>query len=371
MPKGKNDKAAWIGNEVLSKINLYVCPKHFLVDWLNDYNSPLSFIKIRIAKILLRMFFNGTIYDKAIGVKEKYLDLARDVIKKNAIDTIFATGAPFNLLYYTALLKHEFNDVKFIADYRDPWIKAHNLGMSNLSPKKESDELHKQNFVFEHVDYVTAPNVILLQEIMDSYTGHIEKIAEFVELQHAFDPEDVLKGNEYEQRTNKIKIVYAGTLYFSIEKYLKFLNDSFTYALEKMGESPAEITFYTKQKEQATAFENNKDSIKFLDAIGDDIFEVVKSADFILIILTEYNKNYVTSKFFEFLPYQKPYLYVGPEGFVSEKIVNEGFGYYLKNIEDLYNVLIKETLICPSLDIVEENNFDNVIKKFLRTTKLE
>lgn len=364
-PKGAASKVAWIGNEHLSKIKRYSCSKHFLVDWLNDYDSTLSFLKIRISNFFLNLFFKGTIYDKAIGIKHKYLELAREVIKKDNIDTVFVTGAPFNLLYYTAALKTEFSHVKIVADYRDPWIKAHNLGMLNLSRKKENDELNKQNYVFEHVDYVTAPNSILLKEIKNTYTGASPNLAKFIELPHAFDPDDVLKGKSELYKNGKILIVYAGTLYFGIEKYLYFLNESFNYARARGAPSLVDIGFYTKQREHEAIFKENIDSIKFFDAIGDDIFEIIKSSDFILILLTEYNKNYLTSKFFEFLPYKKPYLYLGPQGVVSDKIKAEGLGYCLTDPTDLYKVISATSRLTPSGEAIERYSFDRVTENFL------
>ncbi|HOZ87745.1 MAG TPA: hypothetical protein PL029_08305 [Bacteroidia bacterium] len=361
-----SQKSAWISPEDLSKIKLYYCPGNLLERWLNDYNSPLRFFRIRFAKLLLKLLYGGTIFDKAIGVQDKFIAIAREVIKNDKIHTLFVTGTPFNLLYYSALLKKEFQDLRIVADYRDPWLGAQNYGMQTLSPARKNFEIKKQNYVFEHVDYVCAPNPVLLQEIKNTYTGSENRLAEFIELPHAFDPDDVVPARSGEGSSGKIKIIYAGTVYLGIEKYLRFLNEAIAYVKQKGPGLAIELSFYTYQKEQESIFSDNRDLVKFSDSIGDGVFKIARSSDFILILLSEHNKNYVTSKFFEFLPYQKPYLYVGPPGLVSDKIVNEGLGYYLKQKEDLYHVLTSADRLQPSGASIEKYSFDAVTKNLLK-----
>ncbi|MES2680997.1 MAG: hypothetical protein V4635_13980 [Bacteroidota bacterium] len=365
-PDEYSQKSAWLNQEELSRIKIYYCPGNFLERWLNDYNSPLRFIRIRVAKLLLKFLFGGTIFDKAIGVQEKFISIAKEVIKKDKINTVFVTGTPFNLLYYTALLKKDFPNLKIVADYRDPWIGAQNYGMQTLSPARKNFELKKQNYVFENVDYVCAPNPVLLEEIKNTYAGGKKELAKFIELPHAFDPDDVVPATAAEAGGKKVKIIYAGTVYLGIEKYLRFLNDAISYLKQKDPGLAVDVSFYTYQKEQESIFNGNKDVVKFSDSIGDGVFKIARSSDFILILLSEHNKNYVTSKFFEFLPYQKPYLYVGPPGVVSDKIVNEGLGYYLKQEEDLYNVLSSADRLQPSGASIEKYSFDAVTKNLLK-----
>jgi hypothetical protein len=365
-PVEYSQKIAWISPEELSKIKLYYCAGNLLERWLNDYNSPLRFFRIRIAKLLLKALYRGTIFDKAIGVQEKFISIAKDVIKKDKINTVFVTGTPFNLLYYTAMLKKDFKNLRIVADYRDPWLEAQNYGMQTLSPARKNFEIKKQNYVFEHVDYVCAPNPVLLQEIKNTYTGSEKRLAEFIELPHAFDPDDVIPETSGDGSRGRIKIIYAGTVYLGIEYYLRFLNEAIAYVKLKDPGLAMELSFYTYQKEQETIFSDNLDVVKFSDSIGDGVFKIARSSDFILILLSEHNKNYVTSKFFEFLPYQKPYLYVGPPGVVSDKIVNEGLGYHLNQKEDLYNVLSLADRLKPSGASIEKYSFDAVTKNLLK-----
>lgn len=364
-PKSLKGSAPWISNEILSKIAFFYIDPDFLVKWLNDYQSRLKFLKLRIASFLLPRLYKGTIYDKAIGIEEKFLELCSTAIRERRVDTVFVTGAPFNLMYYTAKLKSKFPHVIIVADYRDPWIHAQNYGMQNLSLSKKQQELEKQNFVFEQVDVVTAPNAFLLKEIRTAYTGTKSDIAVFKELPHAFDPDDVVAVKKTANTRFKIRILYAGTLYLGIESYLKFLNESLNYIKDHSKTLLPEIVFYTNEKNGATCFEDNQDCVTFKDQIGDGIFAEIQNSDFVIILLSEHNKNYVTSKYYEYLPYGKKYIYIGPEGYVASKTEKEGFGYSLRKQSDLYNVLTNRDPGTSSMPDISKHTFDQTVKEFL------
>ena len=362
-PRTEKKETFWINKETLNRISLFYCKEHSLVSWLNDYSSTFSFFKIRLAKWLLSTFYKGTIFDKAIGVEKDFINLAIKVIKEKKTDAIFVSGAPFNLVYYTAQLKHLYPDIKIICDYRDPWLDAQNYGMKNLTAAKRKEEEAKQNLVFETVDYISAPNKFLLQEIKDGYSGIKLVNAQFIELPHAFDPDDVLQTKATSKNKN-LKIIYAGTLYLGVDEYFKLLIESLDYHKKMNGLAP-EISIYTDEWNKRQLSDSNQE-IKFYKPVGDLIFEQIASADFVLIFLAHHNRNYLTSKFFEFMPYKKPYIYLGPTGFVSETIENEKLGFCLKDSTDLHKLLTGElTSYTCNFENTSNYTFDSVVKKFL------
>lgn len=366
-PKRSEGKLAWIENSYFQQLGKHHCNTNVFVEWLNDYKTPLSFIKIRIAKFILSNFYKGTIYDKAIGIEKAFISQISNIVLVKNIDTVFVTGAPFNLIYYAAIFKSKFPHIKIVADYRDPWLGAKNYGMQQLKPFKKQQEIDKQNFVMEHVDVITAPNAFLLDEIKLSYSGSKKQIAKFIELPHAFDPDDIKKTNNAVEQENKvIKILYAGTLYLDIDSHLVLLNDAISEL--KKHNINVEVDFYCSETNKAKIFENNASKVKFKQPIGDDIFNEIAKSDLLLILLSEHNKNYLTSKFFEYLPYGKPYLYVGPDGFVAKKIQDDDLGYILKsplNIIEIISQSRTKGQIAHTSQI-EQYSFDHVLKQFLQ-----
>ncbi len=360
-----NEDPAWIGKDIYSKLEVHSLEENTFVKWLNDYSSSLRSVKIRIAKGMLSIISKGTIFDKSIGIEKQFLQKASDIIKKNKIDLVCVTGAPFNLLYYASKLKMQFPHVKIVADYRDPWINAQNYGMRSLSYNRKSYELKKQDNVFDKVDHVTAPNAFLLNEIKTTHTGKGNIKALFTELPHAFDPDDVVK--PFEQKTkSRIEIIYAGALYIGCEPYLELLNDSVRYA--KNNTHPKfSIRIYTDDVIKGKVFEQNSDTVQVLPSIHSKVFDKVNESDFIIILLSEHNKNYVTSKFYEFLPYRKPFLYLGPKGHVHDKILNEKLGYCLSKKEDLASILKVNSQKEITQSDLSFYTFDQTAERFLMT----
>lgn len=343
-PTPFNKISSWFKDVNKSNIHLHEINMFWVCKWLNDYNSKFSFIKTRLAKIAIKTFFKGTIYDKAIGVEKQFLKLAQDIILKHKIKNVIVTGAPFNLIYYTALLKQKHPNVNIIADYRDPWLTAMNYGMQNLTPQQKSEEQRKQNYVFETVNFITTPNQFLVEEVKQSYTGNNKIVAEFNVLQHAFDQDDIYVSFEkQENKSDTIKLVYGGSLYIGTEPYLDLLSNSISEFKIKFPNKKLEIIIYTEDLIQEKIFKMHSDVVSFFKPVGDEIFKKIEQCDFILIFLSEHNKDFKTTKFYEFLPYKKPYLYFGPAGYVSHCIVDDNIGFVVNASDDFNRILGDES----------------------------
>lgn len=371
---GKSTSASWIGQEYLDQMDIHLVRKPLLVRWLNNYHDPMHRIKIPVAAALMKLFCRGTIFDRATGLERRITSLAKEIIRSRSVSHVFVTGAPFNLLYYAAQLRDAFPGLVIVADYRDPWITAQNYGMRSLSDSRKRCELRKQNFVLNHVDLVTCPNEFLLREIRDSYTGDSPPSARFLELPHAFDPEDVLHTTRLTAHTEPtVRIIYGGTLYLGVEKYLQLLHAAVLYARERLLTVKLKIDVFANEMDEKEKFADDLRGIDFHHSVGEKIFEEAANSDYILILLAQHNKDFVTSKFFEFLPYGKPYLYLGPRGFVSEKIEREGLGYCIWSQEDLYTVLSQHNQLHKKQAPLQLSSytFDHVASKFLDSLNID
>ena len=219
-----------------------------------------------------------------------------------------------------------------MADYRDPWLNAVNYGMQNLTAKNKLAEQNKQNLVFETIDVITAPNSILLNEIKGTYTGRNLIKANFVELPHAYDEDDFLNYDILKNDTSHaLKIVYAGSVYLGAKSYLEeFINQINKYNCKN--EHVVELEIYMDDYKSLHQFQNATISIK--PSVGKDIFKIISEADYVLILLAEHNKDFKTTKFYEFLPFQKPYLYIGSLGEVSKIISEDKMGFVIKDVKN-------------------------------------
>lgn len=370
-PNG-NSTSPWLKDVDHNKVFINSIKPHWAVEWLHSYDSLISFAKIRFAKYFLKLKFKGTIFDKAVGIQNEFIAIATELITKNNIKNVIVTGAPFNLIYYTALLKKRNKDLHIIADYRDPWINSVNYGMLNLTEVQLKEELEKQTVVFENVDVVTAPNDFLIEEIKQTDPVKAGTTPLFVTLPHVFDRDDVsLERSVDKKEGTRLKLIYAGALYSDTERYLNVLSNSIMKFKNEFPNIKITLDLYTKHKSKALSILGLEDNINFHEPIGDTIFNIVRESDLFIILLSDHNKDFKTTKFYEFLPYKVPYLLVGPKGHVSESIEKEELGFLLTGEHDLgyiYKKLLtsKELNGFKNIDTYSLNNSIGLLNRILK-----
>jgi hypothetical protein len=348
-PKG-NITSPWLKDVTHKNLFTNSIKPHWAVEWLHSYDGLVSSAKIRFAQLYLKLLYKGTVFDKAIGIQDEFIALTTEQIKKFNITNVIVTGAPFNLLYYTSLLKEKFDDLNIIADYRDPWLNSVNYGIRELGIKQLKEEQAKQDFVLKHVDVVTSPNDFLMEQIKQTHKGDIGKNGRpsFVTLPHVFDADDV-EQIKVEKHSTVFKLIYAGALYSDTERYLKLLASSIMKFKSEFPGIKIKVDLYTKHRSRALAIPGLEDTISFHEPIGDNIFKIVNENDLFIILLSDHNKDFKTTKFYEFLPYKVPYLMVGPSGHVSESIEKEKLGFLLTD-ENHLGMIYKKLLLQQELE---------------------
>lgn len=362
-----SDISTWSLDVDQGRLKVYELKPQRYAQWLIGGTSVLQKIQHRIARFILYRTTKGTIYDAALGVENETVQLIDKVISEHSITKVIATGAPFNLLYYTAKAICKYKNIISIADYRDPWIDAENYGMKNLNPKRMKFEQEKQNKILETFSYITAPYSFLIQQIRNTYTANADHIAEFVELSHAYDSDsykDIIPGTT---ATNKFTIAYGGTMYIGIEKYLNILSEAASVFNEKNKTIKLEINFYT---ENHLDYLGKFQEINFYPRLKKDFFKMLNSADMLVILCAEHNKNYKTTKYFEYLPLEKPLLFIGPDGFVSQTIENEKTGIVLRTTEDLIQFVQTKQEFKPNKDF-KKHSFKERTQEVIRLLELE
>jgi hypothetical protein len=328
-------KSAWTKDVISSNIIQHVLP----------FNYPKEFIGIGIDSFMGRACYflkskyykkiqKKRIYDSTFLWEQQFTDKVRELIHNHGIVNMVVTGAPFYLTYYAAKLKKdEFPKLNLITDFRDPWIGAVNYGISNLSPEKKALEMSYRQTVYNYSNYVTAPSAIMLEPMKEEYTG-IDK-SKFLELPHAYDAEDIadfLKKKQI-QKIDRIKLIYGGALYMELEKVFS----DFSKALDGIKITNIDlykklnIEFYSSTDHSLSYFQNHREVVFFYEPIGKDIFHKINEADACLILLAPHNNDFRTTKFFENMPFQKPYIVLGEKGFVAEYVINHNLGVWVSN----------------------------------------
>jgi len=284
----------------------------------------------RIALAYLKITHKGTIYDQSIGWEKELLPQLKAIQKKQEINWIFATGAPFNMLYHIAKWKSNYSNIKLWVDFRDPWLNAQNYGMKSLSHARMQNERFKARVILQNAKIISTPAIQIFEEF-EEILKELKSPPQLYELKHYY----VGNTAPSSEKTNSdsIQITYGGEIYIGLESHLAKL-DADLLRLKK--NRPAwyeklKINFYVRDKSKLKELSKHENVI-IHDVIGNEIEQVIAASDWCLILLAFHNKDFFTTKYFEFQKLQTPFLYLGDNGLVSQRIQEEKRGMTWDNL---------------------------------------
>ncbi|THV61952.1 glycosyltransferase family 4 protein [Chryseobacterium candidae] len=251
----------------------------------------------------------------SIAFLEKYL-------KENNIDTIVTSGPPHSLHLIGLGLKNKIPNLKWIADFRDPWTEISYY--KHLKLTKSSDKKHRQleSAVFKNADITLAT----------SYTDaeNFRKAgANAVCITNGFDESDSDEKAKGQKGENKFTLSYIGVLeqlrnpenlWKALDELIKenadFADD---FTLKFVGRIDDKIL---------SAIENSnlKNHILNLGYLAHGkAVEEMQNSDMLLItnFPNESSKGIIPGKIFEYLASGKQILSFGPEKADVAKILEE------------------------------------------------
>lgn len=325
VPK-KGPSSTWSADVNSPLIESLSIPRRAELDRYHIGISIADKIFYRIALLMNTLRERGTPYDLAIGSRKDVFEALTKYISTFPIEWIFVTGAPFNFTFYAAEFVRDNPSLKLWVDFRDPWLNAKNYGMPGLNERRRAVEWNKAQLVLKTANFVSYPymdaakELAVLQESFDK-----QKLCE---LPHFYDPDDIVS-IAAERSDNRIRLVYGGDIYpgsdnFLIEfaSQLRGLKSENTQLFNQL-----DIRFYTAAYDKVNEIFNDlREVVSAQNSIGKAFFQEIASADWLIILLSDYNKDFFTTKYFEFIPFAKPILFIGPAGRVSKTIISEKLG---------------------------------------------
>ena len=234
---------------------------------------------------------------------------ALEIIQKHDISTIITTSPPHSTQLIGLRLQSKLN-VKWIADFRDPWTDIyyyHKFYPTGIA--KNIDRILERR-VLEHADKVITVSddlkSLLLRKSSKLDSGKFKVIP------NGFDPAD-FEGLTTSGTKGKYTMLYAGTLtdQYPVEAFLRSLQSSeFSRQLT--------LKFIGRQDEKSQNLLRRFSSV--LDILVTDYIpkselnsELI-NADILLLVIPdiENNKGILTGKLFDYLGAGKPILGIGP-----------------------------------------------------------
>ena len=290
----------------------------------------------------LLFFIRGNLFipDMKILWKNKSIDFIENYLSKTKIDVVITTGPPHSLHLIGYELKKRLN-IKWISDFRDPWVNLNYLNRFHLLPsvKRRHKKLRDKVLINSNSVIVTSEK---LKKLYKEIAPNIFKIT---------------NGYDYEYSTvnidSKFSISHIGSLYPERNpKYLWDIIDEICINNEEF-RSNLQINFIGNTSEKIIKYLSNKtfkSCVKFFDYVDyKRAIEFMCSSQILLMIeVNDNDSSYaIPGKLFDYLNSKRPIIAIGPDKSEVNQILydtnagkffnyNESINLKL-HIENLYN----------------------------------
>jgi hypothetical protein len=276
------------------------------------------------SKISIWIRGNFFIPDARIFWVKPSVKFLKKYLKENQFDTFITTGPPHSLHLIGLELKKEFPELKWIADFRDPWTEISYYKHLKLTKYSSKKHRYLEQTVFENADITLAT----------SYTDaeNFKKKGEnSICITNGFDMdlENLKIKKNKNQELKKFSLSYIGVLeqLRNPEILWEILNE--IIAENEDFRNDFELRFVGKiddkilEKIEALKLRNSIKNLGYLSH-SDANNEMLNSS---LLLITNFpdetSKGIIPGKLFEYLATENPILSFGPENSDVKKILDE------------------------------------------------
>jgi len=270
----------------------------------------------KISRFVRGNFF---IPDPRKGWNNYALKKASDIIQERNIKYVITSSPPHSTQLIGEELKQKF-DIKWIADFRDPWTDISYYNMFYPTTFARNLDKKLEQIVLQKADRIITVSPFLHQLFSEKIKGSPEKITT---IYNGFDEEDF---NSLPTKTSaEFTITYVGTLSeaYPVQTFAETLNalnsENVKINLLFVGKVAPEQMRLLKEHLPG-------ENIEFIDyLLHDEAVRYMTVSSALLLIIPEdpQNKGIITGKIFEYLAAKKPILLIGPEDGDAANIIRE------------------------------------------------
>jgi len=259
-------------------------------------------------------------------------------ISENKIDAIITTGPPHSMHLIGLKLKQQLN-VKWIADFRDPWTEIDYFHQLPLTKKA----IKKHHFLEQEV-LLNADKVLVVGNTMNkNYTKFSNNV---VTITNGFDGEILTSERQLD---SKFTITHIGLM--NADRNPKMLwevlaeivleNEAFKkdFILKLIGKVDASVVEAIADKK----LQNNVEIVSYVS--HNKVIEYQKKSQVLLLLLNNVPsaKGIITGKIFEYLMVNRPILAIAPKDGDLAEILNETAAGIVVDFED--KTKLKKTIL--------------------------
>ncbi|MBS9462064.1 glycosyltransferase [Flagellimonas sp. 389] len=291
-----------------------------------------------IEKTLLWIRGNLFIPDARVLWVKPSIKYVLNVLEEQQIDTIITTGPPHSMHLIGLGLKKQAQ-IKWIADFRDPWtsIGYHDkLRLSRSSQKKHKD---LESTVLNTADKIIVTSATTKKEFEEITDKSIKVIT------NGFDDELNETELDADFTISHIGSLLTGRNPIVLWKVLKSLVDK-NHSFQKK----LKIQLVGVVGEEVMESINEYGLSPYVEQLGylshEKVLKVQQKSQVLLLleIDSEETKGIIPGKLFEYLNAQRPILAIGPKGWEAGRIIegiNAGTVFLQQNEASIKNVLLK------------------------------
>lgn len=266
----------------------------------------------------------------------------RKYLKENHTDALVTTGPPHSLHLIGLQLKKEFPDMKWIADFRDPWTEISYYQHLKLTKKSDLKHRKLEEKVFKNADITLATSFTDAENFR-------QKGANAICITNGFDTE--IQNKSELKRNEKFTLSYIGVLeqLRNPEVLWQVLNEIITenqefkdhFELKFVGRIDDKII----KKIQNTPLHNTVNNLGYLSHSESN--KEMQKSDVLMVtnFPNEKSKGIIPGKIFEYLATGKTVLSFGPKGADVARILEEtkaGHHFNFDQKEEVKSFLLQQ-----------------------------
>ncbi len=327
---------------------------HSEYNFLNKFKRVVNFV-------LHKTFFyiDNCQYDS-----NQILKNAKELINKNNIQNVIATGHPVSINYICTYLKIDMPNINLIQDYRDNWndLNVYQYGNKDgLSFFRQKEKIaYQEFFTLYYSDYIINVSKDLTQNIALKHKCLKDK---FITITNGYDLDDFAKIEECKTE-EKIKMIYAGSLYNKRIEAIELLMDALLESNDTFLEDRFKLIIYSnydksriKPKYKGLINKN----VYFYDFIPpEDILKEIANCRYALSINSKFAPYAFGTKIFDYMALNKKIVHISNGGALYNLLESKNqfvSDYDIKSIKQILRNVKKDFLNDGSMSRVDYSEF--------------
>lgn len=300
------------------------------------HSSALNLINKFIYKILYHIFLKRRYYDDEAQGWGKYLiPYCEELIKREKIEVVIATGHPFQTNRWAAELKKRNPSIKLIQDFRDPW----SMDPDRKYPATRLSQVEAwQREAVEIADCVVA----ITQGLLNLYLKNTSQCKGVV-IENGVDPEDIPQ-EKIEISDNKhIVLTYLGNLTNGRDRIMDSLLNCIHSHYEELSFLKVVIIGASNYKlDKGLSSLLRSGNLEIMPIMPrKEAFAELQKADYALQINAKQHPCLVSTKIYEYGALKVPTVSLNYGGEIEALVKKYQLGYSINLIrDDLYNELL-------------------------------